>query len=127
MADNKPYDSTDPKQVKKAKRDARILQERMRNGILKMVADRDIRYVLAQYLDTAGVFRSVFHPTPTQHAFNEGQRNSGLWWVQQGLLHAPNFLDTLQNDDDSPLKAGADDYTSSSTGGDASDGDPGNE
>jgi hypothetical protein len=106
MNQKKPYDSGDPKDVAKAKRDRKFLDNRIRNAIVKMGQDPDIRYLLATFLEEARVFAPTFTPIPTQHAFNDGFRSAGLFWVQKVLLHDPTLINKLQTDEDSPLKAG---------------------
>lgn len=103
------YDAGDNKSVKKAKRESRILKDRMKNGILKMAADKDIRFVLASFLNDAGVFRQTFSQVPTQHAYNDGFRNGGLWWITNLLLHDPEIISKLQTDDGSALNKGQSD------------------
>lgn len=104
MQKPQPYDAGDTKQVKKAKQSARILKDRMKRGLLKMAEDKDIRYVLSTFLHDAGVFRPTFSQVPTQHAYNDGFRNGGLWWVTNLLLHDPQIISKLQTDDGSALK-----------------------
>lgn len=113
-----PYDSTSPKQVKAAKRDAKILGNKLRNGLIKIMDDPDTRHLLATFLHEAKVFAPTFSPDPHQHAFNEGFRNSGLWWVTKLLLADPASIARLVTDQDSPMKVENNDDgrgTSSST------------
>lgn len=102
----KTYDNSDPKQVKSAKQLAKILRNREKNGIIKICNDPEIRYVLSQFFDATGVFRDTFSQVPTQHAFNDGQRNAGLWWLTKVLLHDPAIISKLQADDGSPILKG---------------------
>lgn len=104
MSKPKEYDSTDAKQVKNAKRDAKILENKKRNGLLKIMNDPDCRYALASFLSDAKVFQPAFSEKPTQHAFNEGFRNAGLWWMTELLLADPTSIARLHTDHDSPLK-----------------------
>lgn len=103
------YDAGDNKQVKKAKQVSRVLKDRMKRGLLKMAEDKDIRYVLSTFLNDAGVFRPTFSQVPTQHAYNDGFRNGGLWWVTNLLLHDPAIISKLQTDDGSALRQGQSD------------------
>jgi hypothetical protein len=47
------------------------------------------RRVTHRLLTQAGVFRTSFAVDPCQTAFNEGQRNLGLWLLSQIMLHTP--------------------------------------
>jgi len=95
----------DPDQVKQAAKTVKVLDERTRNGIIKMVNDPDCLYVLESFLADARVFNDNFHPDPYENAFNGGFRSSGLWWLSKVMLHAPQFLTTMSTDNDSPMKA----------------------
>jgi hypothetical protein len=99
------YDAGDPKAVNKARQKAYSIDERLANGFTKMCDDPDCRFVLAAFLDQARVFHSNFHSNPTDHAFNEGFRNGGLWFLNNALLHDPLIVGKMQADKDSPLKA----------------------
>lgn len=103
---NQPYDSGDPKAVKKAKQRAYHLDEREANGIAKICNDPDCRFVLSNFFDMAKLFSANFHPNPTDHAFNEGYRNAGLYWLNKALLHDPEIMRKIQADKDSNQKAG---------------------
>lgn len=116
---NQPYDAGDPVAVKKAKKTRSILENRMKNGMAKIVADPDTRFVLASFLEQAKAFQDPFHRDPYQHAHNGGWRSAGLWWITQGLLHDPGFIGTLQADEDSPLKVK--EHDGHSTSSDTSD------
>ena len=100
------YDAGNPDKVKDAQRDAYHLTQRETNGILKICNDRDCRYVLAQFLEQSLVFANAFHSNATDHAFNEGFRNGGLWWLNKALLHDPEIMRKIQADKDSNQKAG---------------------
>ena len=100
-----PYNAGDPKAVKAAKRKAYNMDEKMLNGITKICNDPDTRYVLAQFWEQARIFHSNFNSNPTDHAFNEGFRSAGLWWMNNALLHEPGILAKMQTDKDSPLQA----------------------
>lgn len=100
---NKPYDSSDPKQVKEAKRTRIILEKRVREGFQKICADRDCRYVLGQFLELAGAFRDTYVTNQRDDARNQGWRAAGLWWLSQALLHDVDIVRKLQTDEDSPL------------------------
>lgn len=93
-----PYDSSDPKQVKKARQKAYAIDERMNNGIAKICNDPDCRFVLAAFFEEANMFHSNFNANPTQHAFNEGFRSSGLWWLTKALLNDKNILSKMEHD-----------------------------
>jgi diketogulonate reductase-like aldo/keto reductase len=54
------------------------------------------RRVVWSLLDRAGVFRSSFVAgSPEQTAFNEGQRNMGLIYLDLILTHAPDAHSTM--------------------------------
>lgn len=111
------YDSSDHKKVKDAKSLAYHLNEREANGIAKICNDPDCRYVLAQFLEQSLIFHSAFNPNPTEHAFNEGHRNAGLWWLNKALLHDPEIMGKIQADKDSIEKAKTHDRSDSDTSG----------
>lgn len=104
MAKQEAYDSTNPQHVKNAKRDAKVMENKKRNGLVKIMNDPDCRYALSTFLHEAKVFQPTFSPVDTQHAFNEGFRNGGLWWVTQLLLADPSSIGRLLTDQDSPMK-----------------------
>lgn len=114
MTKEKPYDSSDPKQVNKAKQKAYSLQEKLSNGIAKICNDPECRFVLQTFFEEAKIFHSNFNPNPTEHAFNEGYRSSGLWWLSLALLHDPSIVSKIQHDKDLNQQAGTQDdrYTS---------------
>lgn len=112
------YNTGDPKEVNKARQKAYAMDERMANGFAKICNDPDCRFVLASFLDQARVFHSAFNPNPTEHAFNEGFRNGGLWFLNNALLHDPLIVGKMQADKDSPLKAEGDHDRHTSTSGD---------
>lgn len=111
---DKTYDAGSTEDVRKAKRTAKILDNRERNGILKMTDDPEIRYVLSAFLDFAGPFRDTYVSDARDDARNSGIRSAGLWWLSKLLLHDPEILRKLEQDDDSPLKGRIDDDTESS-------------
>lgn len=113
------YDSSDPEKVKDAKRLAYHLNEREANGFAKICNDPDCRYVLSMFLEQANIFHSAFHSNPTDHAFNEGYRNAGLWWMNKALLHDGEIMAKIQADKDSNQKIGNndDDRNDSDTSG----------
>ena len=91
-------DAGNPKNVQNAKDRAYHLDEREANGILKICNDHDCRFVLATFLEQANLFHSAFNPNPTEHAYNEGFRNAGLWWMNKALLHDPQIMGKIQAD-----------------------------
>lgn len=103
------YDSGEAKDVKKAKKQAKVLEDRFKRGMQKICQDVECRYVLAQFFDEAKVFhpdRAI--PTPDhvfEHGRDSGMRQAGLWWMTHALLHDPEIIGKLQQDTDSPLKA----------------------
>ena len=104
-----PYDSTNPKHVKAARKNRAVLDERFSNGIVKILNDKDCRHVLKQFFDQAGPFRDSFSTDPYQHAHNAGWKSAGLWWINNGLLHDPAFISKIQADDGSPIMESQDD------------------
>ncbi|MDX9690542.1 MAG: hypothetical protein RBT70_08820 [Alphaproteobacteria bacterium] len=113
------YDSSNPEAVKDAKRKAYHLNEREANGIAKICNDPDCRFVLASFLEQANIFHTAFNPNPSEHAFNEGYRNAGLWWLNKALLHDKEIMAKIQADKDFNQKAGNydDDRNDSDTSG----------
>ena len=49
------------------------------------------RRIVWRILEESGVFRSSFHPTAMQMAFNEGRRNYGAQVLALVHLHAPEL------------------------------------
>lgn len=47
------------------------------------------RSLIHRLLSRAGVFRISFSGDPHQTAFNEGQRNIGLWVLTEAMSHTP--------------------------------------
>lgn len=97
------YDAGNPAHVKNAKRDRMIAENKFSNGMIKICNDPETRHVMAAFLEEARVFQSCFTDIPTQHGYNEGFRNGGLWWLNKALLHDPDIIGKLQRDDDSPV------------------------
>lgn len=100
------YDSSNPDDVKDAKNRAYHLDEREHNGFAKICNDPDCRFVLANFLEQARVFSNAFNSNATDHAFNEGFRNAGLYWLNKALLHDPQIMSKIQSDKDRNKKAG---------------------
>ena len=94
------YDSGNKAQVKSARKRAKYLEGKMHNGFVKICNDPETRYVLGMFLDQAHVFADCFHPNPTDHAYNDGFRNAGLWWLNGALLHDPDIMGKLKRDDE---------------------------
>lgn len=105
------YDAGNRAHVKKAKHTQKILENRFRNGILKICNDDEIRYVMAQFFDVCGPFRDHYATDSRDHARNAGWAGAGLWFLQNLLLHDPEIVRKLQEDEDSPLKVKDDDGT----------------
>lgn len=99
------YDSGNSKDVKDAKRRAYHLNEREANGFLKICNDPDCRHVLARFLEDANIFHSAFNANATDHAYNEGFRNAGLWWLNKALLHDSGIMGKIQSDKELSEKA----------------------
>lgn len=99
------YDAGDSKSVKDAKRRAYHLNERLANGFSKICNDPDCRYVLATFLEQSNVFHTAFHSNPTDHAYNEGFRNGGLWWLNNALLQDKEIMGKIQADKELTEKA----------------------
>ena len=99
------YDSGDPKAVKKAKQRAYTLEEKLSNGFVKICNDPETRLVLATFLEFSRVFNSTFNSNPTDHAFNEGIRNGGLWFLNNALLNDKDIVAKMQHDKDLEEKA----------------------
>lgn len=100
------YDAGNPDDVKDAKTLAHILKQREQNGFAKICADSDCRFVLAKFFEHTLIFNNAFHSNPTDHAFNEGTRNAGLWWLNKALLHDGDIMSKIQADKDMNQKAG---------------------
>jgi len=100
------YDAGDPKNVKDAKRKAYHLNEKIQNGIAKICNDPECRLVLAAFLDEANIFQTNFNSNATDHAYNEGFRSAGLWWLGKALLHDGQIMGKIQTDKDLTDKAG---------------------
>ena len=109
------YNTSEPKDVKNAKARAYHLDEREANGISKICNDPDCRFVLSNFFDLAKLFSANFHPNPTDHAFNEGYRNAGLYWLNKALLHDPQIMVKIQQDKDRNNKENENDGRSTDT------------
>ena len=99
------YDAGNEKDVQNADDRAYHLNEREANGFAKICNDPDCRFVLAQFFDQSLLFHSAFNPNPTEHAYNEGYRNQGLWWLNKALLHDPQIMSKIQADKERTQKA----------------------
>lgn len=109
------YNAGNHDDVKDGKSLAKILELRERNGIVKICNDPDCRYALAQFLEAAKVFSNAFNSNPTDHAFNEGFRNAGLYWLNKALLHDADIMSKIQADKDSTQKLGKKDDNGNSS------------
>lgn len=58
------------------------------------------RRFMYRLLSAAGCFRSSFAVDPHQTAFNEGQRNIGLWAM--GLLRSDEYAQMMKEQEDGP-------------------------
>lgn len=116
------YDASNPKDVQNAKDRAYHLNEREANGISKICNDPDCRFVLNMFLEQSLVFANAFNPNPTEHAYNEGFRNGGLWWLTKALLHDPQIMSRIQADKELNRKTEEDyDRRNSDTGSSTSE------
>lgn len=104
-----PYDASNPKHVKNAKQKRAHLNQRFRNGIIKIINDDDCRHVLNEFLQMTGPFRDTYVTDPRDDARNSGLRTAGLWWITNGLLHDKDFISKIQADDGSPITESQDD------------------
>lgn len=104
-----PYDASNPKHVKAARKNRAVLDERMANGLAKIVADKDSRYVLKAFLEMAGPFRDTYVTDGRDDARNRGWQGAALWWINNGLLSDRDFVSKLQDDDGSPIMESQDD------------------
>jgi hypothetical protein len=115
------YDSSDPKQVKDAKRKAAHLDLRLKNGIAKICNDAETRYALAVFLEIAGPFRDTYVTESRDDARNSGWKAAGLWWLSNALLHDPAIIGKMQADTDTPLKITGTENDRSDTSGISTD------
>jgi len=99
------YDYGDAKAVKKAKQRSYTLEEKLANGFVKICNDPETRYVLSVFLDFARIFNSTFNQNPTEHAYNEGIRNAGLWFLNNALLNDKDIIAKMRYDTEYEDKA----------------------
>ena len=101
------------------------MDERMANGLAKIVTDKDCLHVLTQFLEQAGPMRDSFNPDPYIHAHAAGWKSAGQWWIQQGLLHDKDFMSKIQADDGLPITMESQDDGHNEHDNDSSPGDSG--
>jgi hypothetical protein len=106
---SEPYDAGNPEHVRNAKKTAKILQQKMQNGFVKICDDPDTRFVLNEFFKIVGPLRDAFTPDPYQHAHNAGWKSAGNWWFEKALLHDPDILRKIAIDDGSLLNTGSQD------------------
>lgn len=68
----------DQEQVQRSQEKAKTRRNRMENGFRKLMQDQEGRLWVWDLLEFCGVFRSSFHQSNAQTAYNEGLRNVGL-------------------------------------------------
>lgn len=88
MADHDPYDLKGQQLAQEERKDKeQALQALWDSDVRWLMGGKKGRRVVFRILEKAGAFRSVFSTNNAQMAFNEGQRNIGLF-----LLGAINRL-----------------------------------
>lgn len=108
MQKKEDYDAGNPKDVKQAKKQQALLDERFENGMRKICNDVEIRTVLSRFFDEAAIFhdepRIEGHDSTYEHGRNAGRRSMGNWWLTKALLHDPDIIGKLKADEDSPIR-----------------------
>jgi hypothetical protein len=56
------------------------------------------RRMIWRQLERAGVFRSTFDENPHRSAFNEGQRNEGIYITDQIMTHCPEHWTNMMKE-----------------------------
>lgn len=74
---------------KKRATERRREQRKEANDFLEVMGTPAGRRVVYTQLAHAGVFRTTFAADPYVSAFNEGQRNGGLWLFARITQHTP--------------------------------------
>lgn len=75
----------DPEQVRRAARKVHDRERRFADGLRASLKHPEVRFVFAEILERAGIFKSVFDHSGSVMYFNEGQRQFGLklWtWLE---------------------------------------------
>jgi len=101
------YDSSNIKHVKKAKKRAKLIEEKMARGMVKICEDKDIRFVINAFFDEVGIFRDEPRvETPDyiyEHGRNAGLKSAGNWWLTQALLNDREIISKLEQDKEENL------------------------
>lgn len=78
MSEERPFDAGSVSDVGKARRAAKRSATETENTIRKMLASREARALVWDYLGTCGLFRSTYSAESGAMYFTAGERNAGL-------------------------------------------------
>lgn len=96
------YDPSDAQDLEQRQRDATKAQRDEAKEIADdtkwLMSSKRGRRILWRLLSDAGVFKSTFHTTAMQMAFNEGQRNAGLRTLALINEHCPDLYTTMMQE-----------------------------
>lgn len=84
--------TSEPKQVKKAKDRERLLKDEILRGLTKTLTDPEGRRLLWSYLSFCGIYQTSFTNDFGTTAYNEGRRSVGLKLLDDIVSASPEFL-----------------------------------
>src|SRR5690242_2662739 len=90
--------AADPQQVKQAGKAERRMAVRQDSELSDVLASPAGRAVLWRALEKCGVFELSYTADPYRTAFNEGERNIGLWLFAEINRVSPTAYQTMQTE-----------------------------
>ena len=103
MSDADPFDLQRQADDEEAREARQRLEEATDEGDFKwLMADVRGRRIARRWLEKTGVWRLSYTNDPHATAFNEGQRNVGLWLLDRATRWTPNWLVMLTKTEDEP-------------------------
>jgi hypothetical protein len=101
MSDLDPFDIRGQEQADEERKASERLAEANDEGDFRwLMADPRGRRIARRWLSQAGVWRVSYDRDPTVTAFNEGQRNMGLWILDRAARWTPHQLVLLLGNED---------------------------
>jgi len=85
------YNASDRKQIRAAEKDAAIADRSRGEVIVSLMSTEPGRRYVWDKLAYAGIFATTFSTDPIQMAFNEGQRNQGLLFLNDVIEYCPDM------------------------------------